>query len=173
MQYEYIKNKVIKPTDYFLCEANEGYIGVPDYRSVDLVNLRNLIDSLDSSYFAYINVSPNLNMEKLSLDIYDTPDYADLIFFVNDYSPVHDIPYDYDVITSQARDKVQQYKTKTGKKLTEKDEQRLFEKYEAQLLEENNLKLEIKYIKPERLHDVISKAYELGILSNKLRLLNP
>lgn len=171
--YTYIKNKVIKPTDYFLCDAKEGYVAVPDYRSVDLVNLRNLIDSLDSSYFAYINVSPNLNMEKLSLDLYDNANYADLIFFVNDYDPVHDIPYDYDVITNEARLKVEEYQKKIKKTLSENDKQRLFEKYEAQLMESNNLKLEMKYIKPEKLHDVISKAYELGILSNKLRLLNP
>lgn len=167
MEYTYLKNSTVKPFNYFAVETNSGYTGISDFRSLKIDKIKNLLNSYPQEYFSYIDVSPNVNMEKLSLDIYDNPNYFDLIFLVNDGNPIFSVPYDYDNITQQVNHKIELYEKKIGRVLPEKVRQRMYDKYEAELLEENNKRLEVKYIKPEKLYEVISDLYDYGLLSGE------
>lgn len=173
MGYKYLQNKVYKPNCYFRIPTKASNdIAVSDYRSINMENLRNVINSFPPEYFSYIDISPDVNMEKIALDIYDNADYQDLLYVINDRCPIVDIPYDYDVLVEQTHRRVQDYQKKIRKTLSEKDYKRLYDKYEDEILKENNAKLELKYIKPEFLYEVVSYAYSLGVLSSDLYLYN-
>lgn len=172
MAYKYLENKIYKPNKFFRIEtsATDYDIGVGDFRSINIENLKNVINSFPPDYFAYMDISPNTNMEKVALDIYDNADYQDILYVINDRSPLLDNPYDYDVLVEQTKHKIRDYEKKIGRTLSEKDYERLYEKYEDEILEENNIKLEIKYIKQNKLYEVLSYAYSLGVLSSDMRL---
>lgn len=169
MEYKYLKNNITKPTTYFVSPSLDGNgIAIPDLKSFDVNNIRNLLKSYPEEYYLYIKVEEDSNMEKLSLDIYGDPNYHDILLLLNDMDPIIDMPYDYDTLVDIANKKVEEYKRRHKVKLTQKDYDRLYEKYESELLKDNVVHGEIMYIKPTYIHEVLNKAYELGLLTSNV-----
>ena len=86
--------------DYTLDELDEFI--VPDYfsRKVDLYNLiQEFVDNGTLGYYlATYRIADDDKLERISYDIYGTPNYWDILLQLNDKNPLFEMPYSLDTV---------------------------------------------------------------------------
>ena len=63
-----------------------------------------------STYFSIYQITDNDKLERISYDIYGTSNYWDLLLSLNDKSPLFDMSYDLDTLSTQAEEFWEYYK---------------------------------------------------------------
>ena len=85
---------------------------VTNYNSVDLAQVKKMLDELDKDYFVWLKVNEGDKIEKVLFDYYKTSDYYDLILLVNSREMVFGMPYSYDVVLNAVDVDIQNYEYK-------------------------------------------------------------
>lgn len=144
-----------------------GVLGIPMYNGVLLSRAKETLQSLDrGKYFGIIELANNIALEKISWQIYKSPDYWDILLLVNDIDPLFGMPYDYDIVSDSTNEAIERYARKIYKKrLSDKDKLRL----SAAKSEEDSVKNEkhrmIYFIYPDKIYEVRQMLYEQGIIN--------
>ena len=138
---------------------------VTNYNSVDLVQVKKMLDELDKDYFVWLKVNEGDKIEKVLFDYYKTSDYYDLILLVNSREMVFGMPYSYDVVLNAVDVDIQNYEYKVfgnlKESLSEKSKSRLVEKIDSQYTSDNKQFLYLKVIKNEHINYVKRKIIDM------------
>lgn len=166
-KYTYLKDTLFNFSKYYEHSGLENTLNVYDYKSVDWNNLSLYLQNIDSSWFGEVTIQPNTNLEKVSLDLYEDPNYWDVIMLVNGMSPLMDIPFEFDVISDTTQEKLDNYENNILKRTIPEDLRlQLYQQYEDEMITENNSMLTLKYVLKDRLYDFILGLYDIGIIAN-------
>lgn len=137
---------------------------VTNYNSVDLTQVKKMLDELDKDYFVWLKVNEGDKIEKVLFDYYKTSDYYDLILLVNSREMVFGMPYSYDVVLNAVDVDIQNYEYKVfgnlKESLSEKSKSRLVEKIDNQYTSDNKQFLYLKVIKNEHINYVKRKIID-------------
>ena len=138
---------------------------VTNYNSVDLTQVKKMLDGLDKDYFVWLKVNEGDKIEKVLFDYYKTSDYYDLILLVNSREMVFGMPYSYDVVLNAVDVDIQNYEYKVfgslKESLSEKSKSRLVEKIDDQYTSDNKQFLYLKVIKNEHINYVKRKIIDM------------
>ena len=138
---------------------------VTNYNSVDLTQVKKMLDELDKDYFVWLKVNEGDKIEKVLFDYYKTSDYYDLILLVNSREMVFGMPYSYDVVLNAVDVDIQNYEYKVfgnlKESLSEKSKNRLVEKIDSQYTSDNKQFLYLKVIKNEHINYVKRKIIDM------------
>lgn len=135
---------------------------VSDYFSKD-INIFNLIDGLDD-YIEIYTIADNDKLERVSLEIYGTTDYWDIILMLNDRNPLFDMPLDYDKIRNGSEEIANTYINFLYSQAPVTDTARVLE-FTNEILTRNFNENEsfrmIKIIKPSKIGAFLKIAHQL------------
>lgn len=169
-----MKNSIIK-FNYILDENDKNFLRegnsfnkvfIPLYDFTKIKKILAVISRLDDNeYFGYTSVKNNTTIEKLSYDIYKTPDFWDVLILINNKNPLFSMAYDFDVIYDSVEEHILKYENHVIKrKLSEKERERLGHK----LMEDFSIKNEdnriIRYVYPEKIYDFLQILRENELL---------
>jgi hypothetical protein len=127
-----------------------------DYTSKRISNIRNMKELNDSAWIEYIELYDNQTIEQISFILYDTPDYWDLLLVINDKDPLFDMSYDFDILEQISEDKVQKYLDGYSGVYKNDTYERLKEITLKEDQDANEMKRQLKIIKPDRLYDFMN-----------------
>lgn len=137
---------------------------IKDYTSFDIYKIKELLNSLDKNYFAWIKLNEGSLIESALYDYYGDENLYDLIMFINQRDMLFDMPYSYDVILNAIDRSISEYEYRVfgnfKKELSEKSNKRLREKLDADYTEKNQKFLYLKVIKREYINEVKRRVYE-------------
>lgn len=137
---------------------------IKDYTSFDIYKIKELLNSLDKNYFAWIKLNEGSLIESALYDYYGDENLYDLIMFINQRDMLFDMPYSYDVILNAIDRSISEYEYRVfgnfKKELSEKSNKRLREKLDADYTEKNQKFLYLKVIKREYINEVKRRIYE-------------
>ena len=135
-----------------------GNTNVYDYNSIDLSEVSEYINSLDKSWFEYVKVQANTNIEKVCFDYYNDTDYYDLILFINGRDMIYDMVYDNDVSIDRVENTIKEYEFRVFNNdrdsIVNNTRNKLKEQLEHEQDEKNIRFLYIKLIKKVYINDV-------------------
>lgn len=153
--------------DGMLDGKRTGILGIPLYNGVVLARAKEVLQNLDRvKYFGILELANNIALEKISWQIYKSPDYWDILLLVNDIDPMFGMPYDYDIVSEGTTEAIDKYATRIYKKyLPDKDRQRLHDALAAKDSELNEEHRKIYYIYPDRIYEIRQMLYEQGIVN--------
>ena len=145
-------------------EGKEKLLKISNYKSLNILKIKQFIKDCPSEWFAYVKVLNNTNVEKLAYDIYGSADFWDLLVLINDRSPLFEMPYDFDVIERMTEKMVSNYEKYVYKKpLPEEAKERLRNKLASKISDNNeNLRI-IKYIKPTYVYEFLNELNKNGL----------
>ena len=151
--------------DGMLDGQRTGSLGIPMFKGEILSRAKEVLQSLDRvKYFGILELSNNTALEKISWQIYKSPDYWDVLLLVNDIDPMYGMPYDYDIVSEGTTAAIDEYATRIYKKrLPDKDRQRLHDALASKDSEANEEHRKIYYIYPDRIYEIRQMLYEQGI----------
>ena len=137
---------------------------IKNYTSFDIYKIKELLNSLDKNYFAWIKLNEGSLIESALYDYYGDENLYDLIMFINQRDMLFDMPYSYDVILNAIDRSISEYEYRVfgnfKKELSEKSNKRLREKLDADYTEKNQKFLYLKVIKREYINEVKRRVYE-------------
>ena len=151
--------------DGMLDGKRTGVLGLPLYNGTLLARAKEVLQNLDRiKYLGILELSNNVTLEKISWQIYKSPDYWDILLLVNDIDPLFGMPYDYDTVSESTTSQVDKYAEKVYRgHLSDKDRQRLHDAIAAKDSEANEAHRRIYYVYPEKIYEIRHMLYEQGI----------
>ena len=143
-----------------------GILGIPMFNGIALARAKEVLQNLDRNrYFGIIELANNIALEKISWQIYKSPDYWDILLLVNDIDPLFGMPYDFDMVSESTTHSINKYMKRIYRRyMPDKDRQRLHDAMAAQDAANNEAHRMIYYIFPERIYEVRQMLYEQGIV---------
>lgn len=163
---EFFKNTKLKGESIQRTDSTGTVItSLTDYISMNLSKFYEYVDDCDENWFHNIRIEYNKTLEGISNEIYQNPNYWDLIMLVNKKSPFNCLPYDEETIKDMAISKTNRYKESTyGHNLPASDYVRLYDYYLNELSIENDSRFIIKVIKPSFIQEFLQDGYERGVI---------
>ena len=142
-----------------------GSLGIPMFDGIMLAKAKDILQSLDrATYYGIIELANNIALEKISWQIYKSPDYWDIILLVNDIDPLFGMPYEYDIVSDSTDQSIERYTRKIYKRyLPDLDRKRLHDAKAEEDSNNNEKHRMIYYIFPDKIYDVRQILYEEGI----------
>lgn len=109
-------------------------------------------------------LTPGDTPERISYDLYGTPDYWDILVLLNARDPLWGMFYNDGVILSGADDLVQNYKTNvySNAPLVDSRSRELQQEFRELLLADNDARAEFLVIKPSKINEFISALRKRG-----------
>jgi len=107
---KYLTNTILKFNTITI-----GETVVNDYSSLDFVGIKRFVNSSPAIWFDWYKLENNDNLERVSLDIYSTADYWDILLVINGMNPLYDIPVDFDTVIGNVDYLVNEYETRVYK----------------------------------------------------------
>jgi hypothetical protein len=137
---------------------------VMDYKSIDKMNFMNYAFIVcDQTFFAYKYLKENDNLQKVSLDLYGTSNYWDILLLLNEYNPLLDTVFDYDTIMSSSEDLSNSYNSEFfNNNLSNKVLTQMQNSYSENLKTINENNRILRYVKPENISEFISNGRSRG-----------
>lgn len=169
---QYYKNKILNFEHKYVDdeqgltqkEGKEKLLKVSNYKSLNILKIKQFIKDCPSEWFAYVKVLNNTNVEKLAYDIYGSADFWDLLVLINDRSPLFEMPYDFDVIERMTEKMVSDYEKYVYKKsLPEEARERLRNKLASKISDNYESLRVIKYIKPTYVYEFLNELNKNGL----------
>ena len=158
-----MKETLMKYDDFNVFNVRNT-LKIKDYTSFDIYKIKELLNSLDKNYFAWIKLNEGSLIESALYDYYGDENLYDLIMFINQRDMLFDMPYSYDVILNAIDRSISEYEYRVfgnfKKELSEKSNKRLREKLDADYTEKNQKFLYLKVIKREYINEVKRRVYE-------------
>lgn len=159
---EYMKNSVINYNTYTSTIDGETVVSA-DYTSKDFSKLYSFANTLDTSYFKYIQAEDNSTFEQISYSTYGSTKYWDVIMLINKREAIYGLPVDYDTLSDLALNKANKY-ISIIRTITDARKNSLYDKYLSELVEQNEEKRTVKLILPERISEFLKLAKTEGII---------
>ena len=158
-----MKETLMKYDDFNVFNV-KSTLKIKNYTSFDIYKIKELLNSLDKNYFAWIKLNEGSLIESALYDYYGDENLYDLIMFINQRDMLFDMPYSYDVILNAIDRSISEYEYRVfgnfKKELSEKSNKRLREKLDADYTEKNQKFLYLKVIKREYINEVKRRIYE-------------
>lgn len=158
-----MKETLMKYDDFNVFNVRNT-LKIKNYTSFDIYKIKELLNSLDKNYFAWIKLNEGSLIESALYDYYGDENLYDLIMFINQRDMLFDMPYSYDVILNAIDRSISEYEYRVfgnfKKELSEKSNKRLREKLDADYTEKNQKFLYLKVIKREYINEVKRRIYE-------------
>lgn len=158
-----MKETLMKYDDFNVFNVRNT-LKIKNYTSFDIYKIKELLNSLDKNYFAWIKLNEGSLIESALYDYYGDENLYDLIMFINQRDMLFDMPYSYDVILNAIDRSMSEYEYRVfgnfKKELSEKSNKRLREKLDADYTEKNQKFLYLKVIKREYINEVKRRVYE-------------
>lgn len=158
-----MKEMLMKYDDFNVFNI-KNTLKIKNYTSFDIYKIKELLNSLDKNYFAWIKLNEGSLIESALYDYYGDENLYDLIMFINQRDMLFDMPYSYDVILNAIDRSISEYEYRVfgnfKKELSEKSNKRLREKLDADYTEKNQKFLYLKVIKREYINEVKRRVYE-------------
>jgi hypothetical protein len=158
-----MKETLMKYDDFNVFNI-KNTLKIKNYTSFDIYKIKELLNSLDKNYFAWIKLNEGSLIESALYDYYGDENLYDLIMFINQRDMLFDMPYSYDVILNAIDRSISEYEYRVfgnfKKELSEKSNKRLREKLDADYTEKNQKFLYLKVIKREYINEVKRRVYE-------------
>lgn len=158
-----MKETLMKYDDFNVFNV-KNTLKIKNYTSFDIYKIKELLNSLDKNYFAWIKLNEGSLIESALYDYYGDENLYDLIMFINQRDMLFDMPYSYDVILNAIDRSISEYEYRVfgnfKKELSEKSSKRLREKLDADYTEKNQKFLYLKVIKREYINEVKRRVYE-------------
>jgi hypothetical protein len=158
-----MKETLMKYDDFNVFNV-KNTLKIKNYTSFDIYKIKELLNSLDKNYFAWIKLNEGSLIESALYDYYGDENLYDLIMFINQRDMLFDMPYSYDVILNAIDRSISEYEYRVfgnfKKELSEKSNKRLREKLDADYTEKNQKFLYLKVIKREYINEVKRRVYE-------------
>lgn len=158
-----MKETLMKYDDFNVFNVRNT-LKIKNYTSFDIYKIKELLNSLDKNYFAWIKLNEGSLIESALYDYYGDENLYDLIMFINQRDMLFDMPYSYDVILNAIDRSISEYEYRVfgnfKKELSEKSNKRLREKLDADYTEKNQKFLYLKVIKREYINEVKRRVYE-------------
>lgn len=158
-----MKETLMKYDDFNVFNV-KNTLKIKNYTSFDIYKIKELLNSLDKNYFAWIKLNEGSLIESALYDYYGDENLYDLIMFINQRDMLFDMPYSYDVILNAIDRSISEYEYRVfgnfKKELSEKSNKRLREKLDADYTEKNQKFLYLKVIKREYINEVKRRIYE-------------
>ena len=158
-----MKETLMKYDDFNVFNV-KNTLKIKNYTSFDIYKIKELLNSLDKNYFAWIKLNEGSLIESALYDYYGDENLYDLIMFINQRDMLFDMPYSYDVILNAIDRIISEYEYRVfgnfKKELSEKSNKRLREKLDADYTEKNQKFLYLKVIKREYINEVKRRIYE-------------
>lgn len=158
-----MKETLMKYDDFNVFNV-KNTLKIKNYTSFDIYKIKELLNSLDKNYFAWIKLNEGSLIESALYDYYGDENLYDLIMFINQRDMLFDMPYSYDVILNAIDRSINEYEYRVfgnfKKELSEKSNKRLREKLDADYTEKNQKFLYLKVIKREYINEVKRRIYE-------------
>ena len=143
-----MKETLMKYDDFNVFNI-KNTLKIKNYTSFDIYKIKELLNSLDKNYFAWIKLNEGSLIESALYDYYGDENLYDLIMFINQRDMLFDMPYSYDVILNAIDRSISEY------------EYRVFGNFKKELSEKSNKKLlYLKVIKREYINEVKRRIYE-------------
>lgn len=143
MNYEYEELDEFIVSDYFSKEI----------RISDLV-----IDNDLSDYITYYELTDNDKIERISYELYGTPNYWDILILLNSKSPFFDMSFDFDVVYDNSTNFLETYTNIIYSHAILNSVERvtaLREEFLNNFIEQNEANRRIVIIKPTKMGDFI------------------
>jgi hypothetical protein len=165
----YLRNSIIdfdqrvtKITDINGSGALKNY-DLEDYQTLNLIKVFEYVESCNDNLFTWHQLQNNDKLEKVSLDLYNNPDYWDILLVINRRNPLIELPYDTDTLLEFAARKTENYINDVyGKDISQETLEVLTATYEKKFIEDAEKFRVIRIVKPEKIHDFLQKGYEEG-----------
>lgn len=158
-----MKETLMKYDDFNVFNI-KNTLKIKNYTSFDIYKIKELLNSLDKNYFAWIKLNEGSLIESALYEYYGDENLYDLIMFINQRDMLFDMPYSYDVILNAIDRSISEYEYRVfgnfKKELSEKSNKRLREKLDADYTEKNQKFLYLKVIKREYINEVKRRVYE-------------
>lgn len=139
---------------------------VPDYKSIDFKKIKILLNMCPTSWFSWIKVANHTNLEKLSQDLYGSPNYWDIILLINGRMPLFEFPYDYDVVESIVDNMTDNYIKRVYKRsVSDKTRERIWQMFSDKVANDNERFRYLKVIGKTYLYNFIQKCHEFELLN--------
>jgi len=97
-----MKNALIK---YEKEELQEFVVSDYFSKKIDIFNIFYLL----KDYLMLYKMDNDDKLERVSYELYGTPDYWDILLMINDRIPLYEMPYDYDIIEQRSNSIVSDY----------------------------------------------------------------
>ena len=156
------KNSTIQ----FNKEAVNGYI-VSDYSSKDFKSIYDILSEFDNSFFGYYLCETNDKLERISLELYGSEKYWDLLLLINNRDPLFDMCYDYDFISSLHESNIfnLQISFKNGiNTMSEELLEEISNKTFVELETENENLRTLLYVLPSKIEEFLRLLKDKGVL---------
>ena len=136
-----------------------------------IAKIEDFVAKIDKDWVREMRIQNNTTLEKISYDLYQTPDYWDLLLFLNLRMPIWDMPYDYDVVSEAGDTAITEFESEVfGKRVSERvmwdgvsTRDRIKNAYQDAASEVNNEFSTLKYVDPSHIYDMINLMYEEGM----------
>ena len=111
-----------------------------------------------TKYITYYDISDNDKIERISYELYGTPNYWDLLVLLNDKDPYFNIPFDFDTVYDASTNFLENYTNIIYSHAVLSDAERvnsLREEFLQNTSDINESNRRIKIIKPNMISDFI------------------
>lgn len=141
----------------------DNYI-VKDFSSLNILGIYDFVDKCPDYFFDWIITANSDKIERISLDLYGSTEYWDLLLLINGKDPLFDMSYDLDIISQLSYTKVEEYNEiyNINTDLPDYHKEYLKTIYESRLMKNNEDIRPLRIVKPSLLHDFIQLGYEQG-----------
>lgn len=144
--------------ELILDDSEQVTYEIPNYFSqkIFIADLADTIDDWDDFLDTY-RMTDNDKLERVSYELYGTPDYWDIILMVNERNPLFDMPYDFDTLSDETSSFINNYANfiYIDAPLDQERVDALTEDYVNASLEENEKFRYISVVKPSRISEFI------------------
>lgn len=158
----YLENTILVGDTMTRADSTGSFLTIlPDYFSLNLPDIYEWVDSLDTDWFTYVRIDFNDTLPRVAYEAYGNASYWDIIMVINEKTPFDCLPYDDDTIKSMAANRASKYKADVyGTSLDATSYTYLYNKYLAELEADNDDRFIIKIIKPSYIQEFLQLGYE-------------
>ena len=155
-----LKNSVIDFTNRTIEQTS-----IEDYFTFDLKAVLTFVDEVDQTIFDWYLMRDDDKLERISLQLYNNPDYWDILMLINGKDALFDMPYNFDTVSKLGEELANRYAAKISNHLVlpQAHIDQMAAIYEQRYLEENEINRPLKIIKPARMQEFIRLAYQNGV----------
>jgi hypothetical protein len=155
----YLKNSVLNFTNRVIENTS-----IEDYFTFNAKHIHEFIDTCTKDYFDYYQMQDDDKIERIALELYENPNYWDILLMINGRDALFDMPYNFGTLYEISLSNVNKYAEKfSGLSALPADHiEYMRVTYEEDIREKNEINRVLKIVKPEHMQDFIREAYENG-----------
>ena len=157
---KYVSNTVVK----FERRDVDKY-NVADYTSKKFSEFDDYVKDLADDFFDHYQMKDDDKIERISLELYGTPDYWDVLLLLNKRIPMFEFALGFDTLSDLTDSKIQKYIDvvyKTGLSNLAKNE--MNDDYLNEFLDNNEKFRVLKIVRPSRMFEFLQGGFEKGVI---------